>query len=158
SSPAVTMADGTCPQCGARLGHLASGLCPACASETTRVDGVSTHTVASVTAVPGVRIRYIGDYELVEEVARGGLGLVFQPRQISLNRIVAVKMILSGHLADEEQVRSFRAEAEAAASLQHPNIVAIHEVGEYGGEHYFSMDFVEGQNLAQLAQRRPLPS
>jgi len=98
-----------------------------------------------------------GDYELVEEIAHGGMGVVYKARQKSLDRIVAVKMILAGQFATKQFVQRFRAEAAAAAVLQHANIVAIHEVGVYAGQHFFSMDYVEGQNLAQLVGTRPLP-
>jgi WD40 repeat protein len=136
------------------------GLCPACVLavviEPPRgLEKPAGFGPGAARTEPVAGLRRFGDYELLDEIARGGMGVVYRARQVSLNRVVAVKMILWGHFASKESVRRFRAEAETAARLQHPNIVAIHEIGEWEGQHFFSMDCVEG---ASLDKSGPLPA
>jgi hypothetical protein len=102
-------------------------------------------------------LRTFGDYELFEEVGKGGMGVVYKARQVCLNRIVALKTIQVGCLSDAEELQRFRTEAEATARLRHPGIVQIHEVGETEGQHFYSMDYIDGPSLAQRLRHGPLP-
>lgn len=152
----INPAAATCPHCGRLLpAHALSGQCPAClAAALLRPPPPPPADVDDAALLP----RQFGDYELLAEAARGGMGIVYRARQISLNRTVAVKMILAGQLGGDAAVKRFRAEASAVARLQHPNIVAAHEVGEIAGTHFFSMDFVEGRSLAEMSRTAPLPA
>lgn len=100
--------------------------------------------------------REFGGYEILDEIGRGGMGVVYRARQVALDRIVALKMILGSQLASAEHVRRFQTEARSAARLRHPNIVPIHEVGEYCGQHFFAMEYIEGESLASRLAREPM--
>jgi serine/threonine-protein kinase len=97
-----------------------------------------------------------GKYELLGEIGRGGMGVIYKARQVDLERTVAIKMILSSHLASPKQVERFVAEAKTMAKVRHPNIVRIHETGEIHGQHYFVMELITGASLAEESRKRSI--
>src|SRR5438105_8186984 len=122
---------------------------------TLRAPDASAHAAAGPSSTTGASD--FGKYELLEEIGRGGMGVVYKARQKDLDRVVALKMILSNSFATQEQVRRFHVEARTAARLHHPNVVQIYEAGEAHGQHYFAMEYVEGTSLAALLREGPLP-
>ena len=148
-----------CLECGSRIPESSrQGYCPKCLLEL--ADEQTTEPVAgdgSTEACSRQMPRSFGGYELLELLGEGGMGVVFKALQRNLNRTVALKMLRSGPLATKEELKRFETEAQAVARLKHQNIVSVHEIGEHGGRHFFSMDYIQGRSLADIVDRTPLP-
>jgi len=157
-------AEGQCPHCGRELtAESIEGLCPCCVAcgllngePVVSGQGPEARVQKSAAANRSPLARSFGDYELLEEIARGGMGVIYKARQKSLNRLVAVKMLLGGGHVGPKFRQRFSTEAEAAAQFHHPNIVAVHEVGEHEGMPFFSMDYVDGPDLERMTGHQPI--
>src|SRR5262245_25613050 len=147
-----------CRICGTPLARwMSASVCPACIlksgavlGDTPKGDGPSHPAFDSSHGID------FGDYVLEKEIAHGGMGVVYRARQLSLDRVVAIKLLLLGRYSSAESIERFRREAQSIGALRHPGIVAVHEVGEHEGQHYISMEYVDGPTLANLLRDGPL--
>jgi len=155
TSPPAMNTTRTCQSCGAPLAGTASdeSYCPACFLRQGLLTGSDSQPSMPVAEKPAA---VFGSYELIEEIGRGGMGVVYKARQRNLKRTVAVKLLVSGAYSSESLLRRFQIEAESAAGLHHPGIVAIHEFGEQDNQPFYTMDYVEGRNLAEVSGGQPL--
>ncbi|MEK7867030.1 MAG: serine/threonine-protein kinase, partial [Planctomycetota bacterium] len=157
-----------CPHCKKPLPEGAKA-CPACSKplpsrppsstpdgKTVLLSDSGGRAVKAVAQAAGAGMRF-GPYEIVREVARGAMGIVYKAKDPKLDRFVALKVLIAGELADTNQVARFQREAQAAAKLRHAHIVPIYDVGVAGGKHFFTMEFVEGRSLHDVLQKKNVP-
>ena len=147
-------ATSSCQSCGVPMGtHAGDSLCPSCMLRSA-LEPAPEENIEGYGRLEFPRA--FGPYELIGEIGRGGMGVVYLARQIALDRTVALKLLLSGVYSSEAALRRFQVEAAAAAGLQHTNIVAIHDYGEHDGQPFYTMELIVGRNLAQVSDGRPL--